>query len=350
MYKYSMTQWIVGNEDIEYSFQRLKKNGYDGIEFAAEPYTIDQERMVSLLKKYEMECTSLCGIFPEERDLTSRDPECANTAIQYIKDSVDFAVKVGAPYIIVVPSPVGRVALPEGYTYDEMWENAKKNLKIAADYAASKNVKLAIEAINRYETYFLNTLTKAYKFVCEMNHPAVWIMADMFHMSLEENNIGASLRMIADRLIHVHIADNTREAAGLGKTDFKEMFYVLRDIGYKGPLTMEFMPRLANPYESGDLETNSTVLYGTEGIMKIYSNPKFAIEIITKDVEKVLYDIDKIQTNDNQTKSGIIDAFVESIVKNEEPVISGKSVLSAMRAVFASIEASECGHTVKIRQ
>ena len=47
-------------------------------------------------------------------------------AIQYIKDSVDFAVKVGAPYIIVVPSPVGRVALPEGYTYDEMWENAKK--------------------------------------------------------------------------------------------------------------------------------------------------------------------------------------------------------------------------------
>ena len=123
---------------------------------------------------------------------------------------------MGAPYIIVVPSPVGRVALLEGYTYDEVWENAKKNLKIAADYAASKNVKLAIEAINRYETYFLNTLTKAYKFVCEMNHPAVWIMADMFHMSLEENNIGASLRMIADRLIHVHIADNTREAAGLG--------------------------------------------------------------------------------------------------------------------------------------
>ena len=97
-------------------------------------------------------------------------------------------------------------------------------------------------------------------------------------------------------------------------------------------------------------EDNSTVLYGTEGIMKIYSNPQFAIEIITKDAEKVLYDIDKIQTNDNQTKSGIIDAFVESIVKNEEPVISGKSVLSAMRAVFASIEASECGHTVKIRQ
>ena len=58
MYKYSMTQWIVGNEDIEIQFSETEKNGYDGIEFAAEPYTIDQERMVSLLKKYEMECTS----------------------------------------------------------------------------------------------------------------------------------------------------------------------------------------------------------------------------------------------------------------------------------------------------
>ena len=65
MYKYSMTQWIVGNEEIEYSFQRLKKNGYDGIELAAEPYTLDQNRMVALLDKYGLECTSLCGIFPE---------------------------------------------------------------------------------------------------------------------------------------------------------------------------------------------------------------------------------------------------------------------------------------------
>ena len=260
MYQYSMTQWIVGNEDIEYSFQRLKKYGYDGIEFAAEPYTTDQERMVELLEKYDMICTSLCGIFPEERDLTSGDPQVANVAIQYIKDSVDFAVKVGAPYMIIVPSPVGRVTIPSGHSFDELWGNAVKNIRTAADYAASKHVRLAVEAVNRYETYFANTLTKAYKLVKEINHSAVGIMADMFHMSLEENNIGASLRMISDELMHVHIADNTREAAGLGNTDFKEMFYVLRDIHYQGPLTMEFMPRLANPYASGEVETKSKLM------------------------------------------------------------------------------------------
>ncbi len=160
MYQYSMTQWIVGNEDIEYSFERLKKYGYDGIEFAAEPYTTDQKRMMELLKTYEMKCTSLCGIFPENRDLTAGDPQKAAAAVQYVKDSVDFAVNVGAPYMIVVPSPVGRTELPEGHTYEEMWENAVKNVRTAADYARSRGIRLCIEAINRYEPYFVNTLEK----------------------------------------------------------------------------------------------------------------------------------------------------------------------------------------------
>lgn len=262
MYQYSMTQWILGNEDIECSFKRLAKYGYDGIEYAAEPYTLDADRCLALMEKYQLCCTSLCGIFNAERDLTSRDPRVAEKAIGYIEDSVDFAVKVGAPHIIVVPSPVGRTKLPEGQMYDEVWVNAVQNIKKAADYAHQKGIVLCIEAINRYETYFVNTLTKAYKLVKEVDHPAVKIMADMFHMSIEENNIGKSLRMIADKLVHVHIADNTREAAGLGNIDFKDMLYVLSDIGYKGSLTMEFMPRLANPYASGGVETQSKLMDG----------------------------------------------------------------------------------------
>ncbi|MFZ3070238.1 MAG: sugar phosphate isomerase/epimerase family protein [Anaerolineaceae bacterium] len=262
MYRYSLTQWILGNEDVEDSFKRLKKFGYDGIEFAGEPYSTDQEKMAGLLKKYGLICTSLCGIFPENRDLTSGDLDLANKAVQYIRDNIDFAVKVGAPYVIVVPSPVGRTEIPKDHSYDELWANAVTNIRLAADYAESKQVRLCIEAINRYETYFVNTLTKAYQLVREINHPAVGIMADVFHMSLEENNMGASLRMIADQLMHVHVADNTREAAGLGRIDFKEILYVLRDINYQGPLTMEFMPRLANPYASGNVETQSTLMDG----------------------------------------------------------------------------------------
>lgn len=257
MYSYSMTQWIVGNEDIEYSFQRLKKYGYDGIEIAAEPYTTDPDKIVALMEKYEISCTSLCGIFTEERDLSVKEAE---GGLQYIKDCVDLAVKVKAPYMIVVPSPVGRTEPTKMCTYEEAWINAVKNIRSIADYAQSKGVRLAIEAINRYETYLVNDLTKALRFVKEINHPAVGMMADLFHMSIEENDLGTSLRKISEYLMHIHIADNTREAAGLGNTNFKEILYVLRDINYEGPLTMEFLPKVANPYAASDMGTRTKLM------------------------------------------------------------------------------------------
>ena len=260
MYKYSMTQWIVGNEDMEYSFQRLQKYGYDGIEFAAEPATLDARHLRDPMARYGISCTSLCGIFPENRDLTAPRGEAADAAVHYVMDSVDLAVKVGAPLMIVVPSPVGRVSPPEGRSFEELWECTAQNITRAADYAQNKGVILAIEAINRYETYLANTLEKALRLVREINHPAVKIMADLFHMSLEERSIPDSLRMVSEELVHVHIADNTREAAGLGSTDFKAAMRTLRDIGYQGSITMEFMPRLANPYESGDMATQSELM------------------------------------------------------------------------------------------
>lgn len=95
-------------------------------------------------------------------------------------------------------------------------------------------------------------------------------------------------------------------------------------------------------------EDNSTVLYGTEGIMRIYDDPAHSIVIDRKNGERELYDVEAIQTNDNQTASGIIDAFVSCIEQGTEPAITGASVLPAMRAVFASIESSKTGARVSI--
>lgn len=95
-------------------------------------------------------------------------------------------------------------------------------------------------------------------------------------------------------------------------------------------------------------EDNSTVLYGTEGVLKIYDNPAYCLELTRRDGGKVLYDIDQIQTNDHQTKSGIIDAFVADIENGTESAVSGKSVLNAMKAIFASLKSSELGRTVRL--
>ncbi len=264
MYEYSMTQWIVGDEELEQSFSRLKKYGYDGIELAAEPYSIDTAEVLGLMEKYNQKCTSLCGIFTPERNLSSKDPSIAQNAVQYLKDSIDFAQKVGARHIIVVPSPVGCMQPEEGSGYDAAWDCAVQNIRKAAEYAKEKNVGLVIEAINRYETYLVNTISKALKMAREIDHVSVGVMADLFHMNLEENDICSTLLKMGKLLRHVHIADNTREAAGLGSTDFKKVLWTLTEMEYKGYLTMEFLPRISNPYAASRVETQS-------GLMDIYA-------------------------------------------------------------------------------
>lgn len=97
-------------------------------------------------------------------------------------------------------------------------------------------------------------------------------------------------------------------------------------------------------------EDNSTILYGTKGVLKIYSNPAHSIIAELKGGERIYYDIDQIQTNDNQTKSGVIDLFMESLVTDTPPEISGEEALSAMRAVFAAAESSETGRLVKVKK
>lgn len=97
-------------------------------------------------------------------------------------------------------------------------------------------------------------------------------------------------------------------------------------------------------------EDNSTVLYGTKSILRIYDDPAYSLKLITAGGEKVLYELEAIQTNDNQTKSGVIDCFMDCLVNNTPPAISGQSVLTAMRAVFASLESSETGKSVTVKQ
>ena len=97
-------------------------------------------------------------------------------------------------------------------------------------------------------------------------------------------------------------------------------------------------------------EDNSTVLYGTKGIMRIYDDPNYSIKVTTAEGEEILFKVDQIQTNDNQTKSGVIDLFVHCLVNNKTPEISGEEALYAMEAVFGSIESSETGKTILVNQ
>lgn len=96
-------------------------------------------------------------------------------------------------------------------------------------------------------------------------------------------------------------------------------------------------------------EDNTTVIYGTKGELRLYDDPKYSVQQINADGTRIDYQIDQIQTNDNQTASGVIDLFVDCLVEKKEPEISGENVLHAMKAVFASIESSAKGCAIEVK-
>lgn len=95
-------------------------------------------------------------------------------------------------------------------------------------------------------------------------------------------------------------------------------------------------------------EDNSTVLYGTKGIMRIYDDPKYSIKVTLKTGEHINYQLDQIQTNDDQTSSGVIDVFVDAVINQRSTVADADVILNSMKAVFGSVEADKLGKTVTI--
>ena len=255
MFKYSVTQWIFGDENLEASLKRLKRNQYHGVELAGEPDHIDIEKTKRLLEKYNMECSSICGIYSKERDLSSSNTNVRISAINYVKKCIDLAKALGAPTVIVVPTYVGKLSQET----EGEWDNAVSSIKEAGQYAETQNITLVIEAINRYETYLVTNLDLAKQFVEEVYSDNVKIMADLFHMSIEERNLTESLANISEYLVHIHIADNTREAAGMGHIDFKPVISFLKSMNYHGYITMEFLPSVSNPYTVSELHGEKRV-------------------------------------------------------------------------------------------
>ncbi|MDR1355967.1 MAG: Gfo/Idh/MocA family oxidoreductase [Propionibacteriaceae bacterium] len=95
-------------------------------------------------------------------------------------------------------------------------------------------------------------------------------------------------------------------------------------------------------------EDNSTVLYGQDGIIEIYTDPDYQVKLIRPGQPVEQFSVEAIQTNDNQTTSGVIDAFVAAVLTGVSSPVSGTEALAAMRAIFACMESSRTGRVVTI--
>ncbi|MBO0993118.1 sugar phosphate isomerase/epimerase family protein [Bacillus sp. SD088] len=246
MFTYSFDSLVYYGEDVSKSIERVARFGYDAIELIGEPDAYDTKKVRKLVNDYGITVSSICSIYNAERDLAHPDPMKRRKAIDYVKRVADMSAEVGAPVMIVAPTANGKTASLAHYEDEVNW--AIEGIREGAEYAATLNVDLCIEAWNRYETYMLNRLDQALDMWKKVNLPNVGIMGDTFHMNIEEDDIAEAIRKSSDALIHIHLADNNRKAPGLGTIDFVPILKALKEIDYQRPLTFEILPAAADPF------------------------------------------------------------------------------------------------------
>ena len=138
--------------------------------------------------------------------------------------------------ITIVPATVGKIT-PDG-TPEEEWKWVVDALKEVYAHATKNGVKMAIEPLNRFESYFINRGDQALALAQEVG-PECGICLDCFHMSIEEVDMFAAIRKAGKKLYDVHVAENNRLAPGMGRIDWPKVVSTLREVGYDGALTME---------------------------------------------------------------------------------------------------------------
>jgi sugar phosphate isomerase/epimerase len=245
--KYSYDALVYHGEPIAQSFERVARYGYDAIELVGEPANHDVAEVRALSLKHRIKVSSLCSIFfGPERDLVAAEAENREKAKKYVRDLVDFAAAIDCPMVIIRPAPFGKIAP----TSDEAseWAWAVDGIRQSADYGAPKNIKFCIEAWNRYETYFGNTIVQVLKLRNAVDRPNVGVMGDSFHMAIEERSVPEAYRAAGKHLFHVHFADSNRAAPGAGHIDFGPILRALREIGYDGYIAFELLPAAADVF------------------------------------------------------------------------------------------------------
>jgi D-psicose/D-tagatose/L-ribulose 3-epimerase len=216
----------------------IKDRGFDGVEVSLfNPAEFAAADIRKGLEANQLECT-ICSVVTQGLSLISDDADVRRKTITHLRDCAKAASDVGAK-IIAGPlySPVGY--LPGRRRTTDEWKRAVEGYQTIAPTFASHDVTLAIEPLNRFETYFLNTAADAAELCDQVNHPNIGILFDTFHANIEEKSIADGYRTVAKHLKHVHTCENDRGIPGTGHVEWASVFEALREIGYDGWLTIE---------------------------------------------------------------------------------------------------------------
>jgi D-psicose/D-tagatose/L-ribulose 3-epimerase len=216
----------------------IKQAGFDGVEV---PLFRPADFAASSIRKaneaHGLECNA-CTVLVDGLSLISSSADIRRRTRVHLEDIAKVAAEAGIG-IVAGPlySPVGY--LPGRRRTSDEWKWAVEGFQSVGDTLAANGVIFAIEPLNRFETYFLNTASDAAALAEQIGHPNIGILFDTFHANIEEKNIAAGYRTVGPYLKHVHTCENDRGIPGSGHVEWKQVFEALRSLNYDGWLTIE---------------------------------------------------------------------------------------------------------------
>ncbi|AXC13887.1 D-Tagatose 3-epimerase [Acidisarcina polymorpha] len=217
---------------------RLRAAGFDLFEVPMfEPMAVPIAQLNRALNENGLDST-VCAILPPGLNPIHEDVGVRSKTLAHLKACVKATADLGSKLI------AGPLYAPVGYLSgrrrtDEEWKLAIECFQNLAATLDENGIALAIEPLNRFETFFLTTAEEAVRFCAAIDHPRVGILFDTFHTNIEEKNVPAAFALAKGRLKHVHISENDRGIPGSGHTDFPGIVKTLRETGYEGALVIE---------------------------------------------------------------------------------------------------------------
>lgn len=238
--KLAAQEGLIPGRDLPEKLDNAAKFGFEGIEFWGSGLENRQEEIIKATENHQVKPSTVCAGYGG----CLLDPNRAerDRAVNDIKKLLKVAANIGAVGLIVVPI-FGGPRINDLSPYKSAVQLEKEllimQMKEIGDYAAEVGAYVLLEPLNRYETHLLRRLNDAVEICKAVDKPYVRIMADFFHMNIEEPVIADSIREAGDYIKHVHLADSTRLLPGYGHTDFKSGFEALKGIGFQGYMALE---------------------------------------------------------------------------------------------------------------
>lgn len=217
--------------------EKLRAMGFDGVELPMFNLDLDYAKLGKQLDDLGLRRTAVT-IRTEENNPISPDAAIRAKGVELNKKTLDCCAAVGAETLVgPYHSAIGYFS-GAGPTADE-WKWGVESMRATAEYAGDVKVQLGVEALNRFECYFLNCHADSARFAREVDHPACGMMYDTFHSNIEEKDVAAAIRAGGDKLIHIHISENDRSTPGAGGVNWQQNFDTIVGVGYDSWLVIE---------------------------------------------------------------------------------------------------------------